>query len=70
LLQLPRSCRTSDASVSLWDSVEAIRRFAAPDIDRAVYDPEDREYLLELDPHVTHYEVAVAHRETPSGAAR
>lgn len=28
-----------------------------PDGDRAVYYPEDERYLLELDPHVVHYQV-------------
>jgi len=43
--------------VSLWESMDAIRRFAGDDIERAVYYPEDEGYLLELDPNVTHYEV-------------
>lgn len=46
--------------LSLWDSYDAIRRFAGPDIETAVYYPEDREYLLELEPHVTHHEVLVS----------
>lgn len=46
--------------VSLWESLDAIRRFAGPDIERAVYYPEDREFLLELEPTVSHYEVFVA----------
>ncbi len=46
--------------VSLWDSLEAVRRFAGEEIDRAVYYPEDHDYLLALDPKVTHYEVLVA----------
>jgi heme-degrading monooxygenase HmoA len=46
--------------ISLWDSLEAIRRFAGEDIDRAVYYPEDRDYLLALDPKVVHHEVLVA----------
>jgi heme-degrading monooxygenase HmoA len=46
--------------ISLWDSMEAIRRFAGEEVDRAVYYPEDRDYLLALDPKVTHYEVMVA----------
>jgi hypothetical protein len=45
--------------VSLWESVDAIRKFAGPDIERAVYYPEDKEFLLELEPNVTHYEVLV-----------
>ncbi|MGA2972452.1 MAG: antibiotic biosynthesis monooxygenase [Candidatus Bathyarchaeia archaeon] len=45
--------------VSLWESVDAIRKFAGSDIERAVYYPEDKEFLLELEPNVTHYEVLV-----------
>jgi heme-degrading monooxygenase HmoA len=45
---------------SLWDSLDAIRRFAGNDVERARYYPEDTAYLLELEPKVTHYEVLVA----------
>ena len=43
--------------ISFWDSLDAIRAFAGPDIERAVYFPEDTKYLLELEPAVAHYEV-------------
>jgi heme-degrading monooxygenase HmoA len=43
--------------VSLWDSEEAIRRFAGDDIDKAVFYPEDERFLVERDDHVWHYEV-------------
>jgi heme-degrading monooxygenase HmoA len=43
--------------ISYWDSLEAISAFAGPDIERAVYYPEDEAYLLELEPTVAHYEV-------------
>jgi len=42
---------------SFWESFDAIRRFAGDDVETAVYYPEDAEYLLELEPKVTHYEV-------------
>lgn len=45
--------------ISLWDSMEAIKLFAGPDADKAVYYPEDKEYLLELEPRVAHYDVVV-----------
>ncbi len=45
---------------SFWESLEAIRRFAGEQIDRARYYPEDAEFLVELEPHVTHYEVLLA----------
>ncbi len=46
--------------ISLWDSMEAIRRFAGPDVDQAVYYPEDKDFLLELEPKVSHFQVMVA----------
>lgn len=45
--------------VSLWESMDSIRKFAGSDVDRARYYPEDKEFLVELEPNVTHYEVAV-----------
>ena len=44
--------------VSLWDSAEAIRRFAGGDIEKAVFYPEDDRFLVDRDNHVFHYEVA------------
>jgi heme-degrading monooxygenase HmoA len=46
--------------ISLWDSTEAIRKFAGPVVDKAVYYPEDKNLLLELEPKVSHFQVMVA----------
>jgi len=43
--------------VSVWESFDAIRRFAGPDARVARYYPEDASFLLEMDPHVTHFEL-------------
>jgi heme-degrading monooxygenase HmoA len=43
--------------ITWWDDYDAIRSFAGPDPDRAVYYPEDDDFLLEKEPNVTHYEV-------------
>jgi heme-degrading monooxygenase HmoA len=43
--------------VTLWESEEAIRKFSGPDMEAARYYPEDEQYLHELEPKVTHYEV-------------
>jgi heme-degrading monooxygenase HmoA len=51
--------------LSLWDSWEAIRGFAGTDVERAVYYPEDREFLVETEPTVAHYEVLEAPRPGP-----
>jgi heme-degrading monooxygenase HmoA len=48
---------------TLWDSLESIRAFAGDDIGRARYYPEDTDYLLELEPTVTHFQVL----STPAG---
>ncbi len=56
---LRRSARgeTHFLFISYWESLDAIRSFAGDDVERAHYYPEDGEYLLELEPTVTHYEV-------------
>ena len=43
--------------ISFWRSLEDIRAFAGDQIEIAKYYPEDHEYLLELEPLVTHYDV-------------
>lgn len=45
--------------LTLWESEDAIKSFAGPEIEKAKYYPEDERYLLELEPTVTHYEVLV-----------
>lgn len=43
--------------LSLWDGMEAIRRFAGEDAERARYYPADEAFLKSLDPHVQHFEL-------------
>ena len=43
--------------LTLWESWDAIRTFAGPDYEQAVYYPEDDKFLLERGPHVLHYEL-------------
>lgn len=45
---------------TLWESLDAIKRFAGEDYERARYYPEDDDYLLEREPLVAHYEVLQA----------
>jgi heme-degrading monooxygenase HmoA len=45
--------------LTLWDSVDAIKRFAGDDYEKARYYPEDKDFLLEFEPFVTHYQVQV-----------
>ncbi len=44
-------------TLTLWDSIEDVKRFAGSDPHRAIYYPEDEEFLLGFEPTVEHYEV-------------
>ncbi len=43
--------------ISHWESWDAIKAFAGPDHEKAVFYPEDEKFLLEKGPRVLHYEV-------------
>ena len=43
---------------TLWEDEAAIRRFAGEDIAAARYYDFDRDFLLELEPEVVHFEAA------------
>lgn len=44
-------------TLSVWENIDAIQRFAGVPIDAAKYYPEDADFLLEFEPTVVHYEV-------------
>lgn len=43
--------------ISFWPSMEVIKKFAGEDVDRAKYYEEDKNFLLEFEERVKHYEV-------------
>ncbi len=43
--------------VTLWDSIESVKRFAGDNPEIAKYYPEDDDFLLEKEEHVSMYEV-------------
>jgi heme-degrading monooxygenase HmoA len=45
--------------LTLWESEEAIKRIAGSNIEKAKYYPDDEQFLHELEPTCTHYEVMV-----------
>ncbi|MEW6286178.1 MAG: antibiotic biosynthesis monooxygenase [Chloroflexota bacterium] len=47
-------------TLTFWDSVEAIKRFAGEEYEKARYYPEDKDFLLEFEEKVAHYEVMVS----------
>lgn len=52
--------------MSFWASMEAVRRFAGEDPNRAKFYPGDDELLVEKDLHVDHYEVVSADLDVPA----
>ncbi len=48
--------------LSMWDGMDAIKRFAGPQPEKAFYYPEDDDYLLDRAPNVEHYEVVAGER--------
>ncbi|MGH7579470.1 MAG: hypothetical protein ACREM9_04810 [Gemmatimonadales bacterium] len=52
-----RGDRAEFLLLSLWESEDAIRRFAGDEIGRAVFYPEDERFLVARNEHVDHYEV-------------
>ncbi len=62
--------KTEFVVMSLWESIDAIKRFAGEDYTKTVILPKDREYLLEVEPNVVHYEVVEAFTAQPSGSSR
>lgn len=57
LLQRIDGDRAEFITLSFWESAEAIRGFAGDDIDKAVYYPQDDQFLVERDSTVRHYEI-------------
>ena len=49
--------KTEFLVMSVWESVDAIKKFAGDDYQKTVILPRDREYLLEVEPNVLHYEI-------------
>jgi heme-degrading monooxygenase HmoA len=57
LLRRDAGEQTEFITMSLWDSVDAVKAFAGEDIEAAVLYPEDERYLVG-ESTVTHYDVA------------
>jgi heme-degrading monooxygenase HmoA len=57
ILERQEGAVTHFMTLTLWASMAAIRGFAGDDVQVAKYYPEDRDFLLEYEPTVVHYEV-------------
>ena len=43
--------------ITFWESLDAIKNFAGEEYDKAKYYPEDKDFLLDFEEKVRHYEV-------------
>jgi len=44
-------------TMTTWENMDVIEGFAGEDTEVAKYYPEDKDFLLEFEPNVVHYEV-------------
>ena len=44
-------------TLTFWKDLDSIKVFAGADVETAKYYPEDKDFLLEFEPKVVHYEV-------------
>ena len=57
ILERPEGDVTHFITMTFWESLDAIKTFAGEDAERAKYYPEDKDFLLDFEPTVVHYEV-------------
>jgi heme-degrading monooxygenase HmoA len=49
--------RAEFVTLTFWDDMEAVKRFAGDEPERAVYYPEDERFLVDREDTVSHFEV-------------
>jgi heme-degrading monooxygenase HmoA len=59
--------RAEFVTLSFWESRAAIEGFAGPDIEQAVFYPDDDQFLIDRDLTVSHYEVVDPDQAEASG---
>jgi heme-degrading monooxygenase HmoA len=62
VLHRPDGDREEFLTISLWESLDAVRAFAGDDLERAVFYPEDDRFLVERELTVSHYEYVPTER--------
>lgn len=56
--------------ISHWDSLEAVKGFAGDEIGKAVFYPDDDQFLIDRDLTVSHFEVLETARAQSEGLGR
>jgi heme-degrading monooxygenase HmoA len=57
ILERPEGEVTHFMTLTFWENLQSIRAYAGEAVEVAKYYPEDRDFLLEFEPNVLHYEV-------------
>jgi heme-degrading monooxygenase HmoA len=57
ILQRREEAITHFITLTYWESLDSIKAFAGPEAEQAKYYPEDKDFLLEYEPTVVHYEI-------------
>lgn len=52
--------RTEFVTLTFWESMDAVARFAGEDVEQAVFYPEDDRFLVARETRVRHFEVIEA----------
>jgi hypothetical protein len=69
LLKKEETTVTHFYTLTFWDSWMAIRQFAGDEVEKARYYPEDKDFLLEFEPLVNHFDVLeIIEPQRPEGA--
>jgi len=57
ILERSAGAVTHFITLTFWKDFESIKAFAGQAVEAAKYYPEDRDFLIEFEPNVIHYEV-------------
>src|SRR5581483_12369772 len=58
VLRRPAGDEIEFVVINLFDSLDAVRAFAGPDCETAVFEPEAKKLLARVEPKAFHYDVA------------
>ena len=57
ILERSEGAVTHFITLTFWKDMDSIKAFAGENVAAAKYYPEDKDFLLEFEPQVVHYEV-------------
>jgi heme-degrading monooxygenase HmoA len=67
ILHRPVGDREEFVTISLWDSLDAVERFAGEDVEQAVFYPEDESFLVDREVTASHFQWITGRDRAPEG---